>query len=116
MEAREREIWDVRGVGNFIDSGDRPNGGRDILEEDAYEAERQLQRMEDEDYSYYSRGQHEPPYYDDEETAYTETGNSYSRGVAKYDAQSRGRGNGHAPSRRQERLPAWDEASESQWG
>jgi len=116
MEAREREMWDVRGVGNFIDSGDRPHGGRDILEEDAYEAERQLQRMEDEEYSYYSRDRNQSSYYDDEETAYTETGNSYSRGVAKYDVQSRGRRTGRAPSRRQERLPAWDEASESQWG
>lgn len=115
VEDREREMMNVRGVADYVDTGARRTSGRSGFEDDAYAADQELQRMEngshydDASRSYYSRDSRGSYYsqgeYSDhqQQTVYTEDGDSYARGIA---AGEQGGRSG----------PGWDEASESQYG
>ena len=47
MEDREREMMEVRGVSDYVDTGDRRYGGSRQFEEDAYRAEQKLTKIRD---------------------------------------------------------------------
>ena len=140
MEDRERDVMNVRGVADYVDTGEKyyadtnSRGGRSSrrgmnqFEDDAYEADQKLKRLEnggsyyDED-SRYSRGE----YSRDQRSAYTEEGDSYARGIAagNYDRSRqnggpRGRGRAGDYSISDEHVGqqdnGWDEASASQYG
>lgn len=151
MGEREKELMEARQLNDYIDTGERRRHRYDededqyMLENDAYEADRRLRRMEDgEDYTEYSgsysqsrtksstRGYRSRR---DDPTAYTEEGDSYTRGVAA--GQSRVSSRKSRPSIRGGSNPkhavgetfsvgsltrsegtsvGWDEASESQYG
>lgn len=131
LEEREGDMMYDRGVTDFVDRGDMRQdargNGKYLLENDAYEAEQRLRRMEEGTYggdrSYYSEdGYSRGQSYDSRGypiDQYTEEGDTYARDIAAGDGYSRG-GYSRSGYSMDETLTrseqGWDEASESQYG
>ncbi|KAL9186028.1 hypothetical protein ACHAXT_005266 [Thalassiosira profunda] len=90
MEERERDVVYERGAMEYVDRG--------LLEEDAYEAEQKLRRMEE-------REEGSRSYYDTESDE-----DSYEDGVPLEEGQA------YSVRSRLTQSGGWDEASESQYG
>jgi len=136
MEDQERNMMHSREAANYKDARERDS--QHLLEDEAYEAEQKLQHLEDGtvDYnnennrgSFYSKDYSRGGSSRDQQTVFTEDGDSYARGIAAgaYDASRQG--DGYSRSRggesrggysMEETLSQseheWDEASESQYG
>lgn len=136
MEDQERNMMHSREATNYKDARERDS--QHLLEDEAYEAEQKLQHLEDGtvDYnnennrgSFYSKDYSRGGSSTDQQTVFTEDGDSYARGIAAgaYDASIQG--DGYSRSRggesrggysMEETLSQseheWDEASESQYG
>lgn len=137
MQDRERDMLDNRGAMDYLEGrGDRSTNN--LLEDDAYEADQKLQYLENgryeersfyskEEYSRGSRGSRSRRGGGDQQTVYTEDGDTYAKdiGAEAYDRSSPGYGGSGGGGRGDgfsiddtltQSEQGWDEASESQYG
>jgi hypothetical protein len=129
LEGQEQGMMLDRGATDYLETGKM---NRNPMEDDAFDAEQRLQSMEYDSRaggrSNYSRGSYSRGGYSrggysrgDEQSAYTEDDDSYTRGrgraAPRQNGQGYSRGSGYS---REESLTRsgndWDEASESQYG
>jgi len=133
MEHQERNMMHSREAANYKDARERDT--QNLLEDEAYEAEKKLQYLEDETVDYNNENNHGSYYSEDysregssrdQQTVFTEDGDSYARAIAAgaYDASRQGDGYSRSRGARggysmEETLTRseheWDEASESQY-